>query len=167
MNLNEKTIEDAIKQLIPANRKNLENIAALLTQQLLHESSLIFGPNFIMSDCDAHTFNDDDEIKFIYIGNRHRHDHNGIVTIANKVVNNEIMYGVSYCSPKDTFSKVIGRNIAKKRMVESNTRIPIREKRHKFIKMQILSDIYSQGYCPSWAVLIIESEMLTLLLETV
>ena len=166
MNLNEKTIEDAIKQLIPANRKNLENIAALLTQQLLHESSLIFGPNFIMSDCDNHTFNDD-EIKFIYIGDRHRHDHNGIITIANKVVNNEIIYGVSYCSPKDTFSKDIGRNIAEKRMVEAETRIPLREKKHKLIKMQILSDLYSWGCCPSWAVLIIESEMLTLLLETV
>jgi hypothetical protein len=106
-----------------------------------------------------------DNVKFIYIGDRHRHDHNGIITIANAVIDDEIQYGVSYCSPKDAFSKEEGRKIATKRMYENM--IPLREKNHHQIKMQILSDIYAVRKYPSWAGNLIESTMMDTLFNLV
>ena len=58
------------------------------------------------------------QIKFIYFGNTKKSNHRGILTVAYRYNSEKklIEYALSFCSPKDRFSKKIGRKISSGRL---------------------------------------------------
>ena len=56
----------------------------------------------------------DSSIRFYYL-----HPYNGHITIAYKVNGNSITMGAAFCSPSDSFTKKVGRQIAAGRMAKS------------------------------------------------
>lgn len=57
------------------------------------------------------------KIKYAHFGLGH-----GGATVAMTVINNEIIYGVSFCAPGDQFNRQLGRLQALRRLVGKNTR---------------------------------------------
>ena len=96
--------------------------------------------------------NEFEKIKFTYLGNRkNAKDHSGIIIIASTVNEKDctIDYGVSYCSPKDTYDKQKGRRMAFDRVHDNY--VVVRRKNHTHILQHILADIISQNEYPEWA----------------
>ena len=69
------------------------------------------------------------------------------------------MYGVSYCSPKDKYSKSIGKEIAYAKMIDDAYAVSLGRKRHHEVNARILSDIVSNNDAPSWAESLVASEL--------
>ena len=59
-----------------------------------------------------------DSIKYIYFGNTKKSKHYGILTIAYRYDHDSkaIEYALAFCSPRDRFSRKIGRRISKGRL---------------------------------------------------
>lgn len=59
----------------------------------------------------------DNKIRYYYFGRTEKGNTNGIITCATELVGSTIKVGFSFCSPKDTFKKHLGRKIALGRMM--------------------------------------------------
>lgn len=85
----------------------------------------------------------------------HRTPSNGVITIASKIVDDEIYYGASYCAPHEkTYSKQFGIDLANIRMnenIEKEISIRLRELKHSSVIIDILSVILHEGKYPKWA----------------
>lgn len=85
----------------------------------------------------------------------HRTPSNGVITIATKIVDNNIYYGVSYCSPREkTYSKSYGVSIASQRLeqnLNNNISLELKELKHSRVVIDVLVDILVQQSFPAWA----------------
>jgi hypothetical protein len=84
----------------------------------------------------------------------------GTFTVASKFVDGEdgklyVAYGVSYCSPKDTFVKRIGNQLAIERMNNPDElytgMLPVVHKKHNSVMLSVISDIVAYNIMPDWA----------------
>lgn len=104
-------------------------------------------------------------IKYIYIGNRNGSQHNGIITIGYRFVENTLQYAVAFCNKKDRFNKKIGRSIIEGRFNKNIIKqVNISDNvKYKYVKQFIISVLQSYpkylANCkvPSWAVKVIDS----------
>ena len=69
------------------------------------------------------------KVRYFYYGDRSKVNHNGIVTVAYNIdkEQNQLVFGLSFCSPKDRFNKKIGREIARGRMKVKPIYFPCRK----------------------------------------
>jgi hypothetical protein len=105
----------------------------------------------------------DPNIKFSYYGDvSDCKNHGGIITIASIVddENKTVIYGVSYCSPKDTYDKILGKLIAVDDLNAYRNTVTLRGKRHNLINGRIMCDIIANADAPSWAEPIIVDSMI-------
>ena len=78
----------------------------------------------------------------------------GTITVASNLVNDRVCYGVSFCSPKDTFKKEQGRKIAFNRLNYFSgdyILLELEEMNHKGIMNAILNTIIDYNEYPDWA----------------
>lgn len=119
------------------------------------------GDNFVMREVSSNT-NENSMYKFIYLGDTSKgNNHDGIITIATYLdrVDNEredyypVYYGVSFCSPKDKYSKDFGRDLAVSRTKKCENVVYIREDRVKSedIRAKVIADIFLYDRYPEWA----------------
>jgi hypothetical protein len=175
------------------DEKQIEEFIVAITNELFSIPGIVFGDGFVMcnnpkqstvtkrpantatTDPEAYAkkanvdknYNAPNGVEFCYIGNRSRHDHKGIVVIANQIIGNQVFFGVSYCSPKDRFDKNYGRNLAFHRMNSPfyPTKILIpRVLSRKNIKISILARMVSDDAMPSWAMPLVYSELIDMLI---
>jgi len=102
------------------------------------------------------------DVKFSYYGNTSRiTDHGGVVTIASCIDtdNRVVFYGLSFCSPKDKYNKMTGKEIAYTDLMENMFSVAYTTKKHYAVNSAILADIYARKGYPSWAKNIIVYEL--------
>ncbi len=100
------------------------------------------------------------------LGNRHnRRFHRGIITCASRIHNGRLWIGLAWCSPKDQFSRKVGRTLAIERLYDDPCIIPFLNPRHAQIDFIVAlckgrvppnSDIYivaplQLSKVPSWS----------------
>ena len=61
-------------------------------------------------------------IKVYYVGDKSGEDGRGVMTVATKVVGQQLHVGFAFCSPEDQFSRVISRQLASDRMNDPSQR---------------------------------------------
>ena len=89
---------------------------------------------------------------------------NGVITIAYNIRMNDngfplvLEFAVSFCSPRDTFSKKIGREFAYNRLMAENQNFyrsiplyPNRKLKHHEISDLIVANIFDTMELPRWA----------------
>jgi len=95
---------------------------------------------------------DTTSVKFCHLGDKFTNI-NGKITIASRLTDQGVKYGVAYCSPKDRFKKSLGRTIAENRLNDSDHVINLTQEEinHKQIMISILCDINDHHDFPEWA----------------
>lgn len=89
-------------------------------------------------------------VKYCHIGKTdNATDHNGMITLATYKDDDQIKYGVSFCSPKDRFNKKRGRLIAFNRLKQCTETLKLEELNHKSIVAEILNDILDDRNYPN------------------
>jgi hypothetical protein len=105
------------------------------------------------------------KIKYIYIGNRNGSQHNGIVTIGYRFIENTLQYAVSFCNKKDRFNKKIGRNIIEGRFnknIFEQVDISEDNRNYEYIKRYIILQLqknkkyFANCKVPSWVKKVID-----------
>ena len=107
-----------------------------------------------------------EKIKYIYLGNRNGSQHNGIVTIGYRFIEDTLQYTVAFCNKKDRFNKKIGRSIIEGRFnknIIEQVNVSEDVRKYQYIKRYIISQLQNNtGYfanckVPSWAVKVIDN----------
>jgi hypothetical protein len=105
--------------------------------------------------------------KIHHFGQRNHKD-TGSFTIVSTVTDNFVEYGVSFCSPKDVFSKKVGASIAKTRLADlietgkfrmSGTAV-VDNTNHVDVTFAVLASIASSNLAPTWAVPLVLDELI-------
>lgn len=94
-----------------------------------------------------------DQIKVVRFGQRN--PNRGVITIVSQLQHDKLFYGISYCNPKDKYSKEIGKSLALHDLTSKITKNEYnffdKEIKHSNIIYDIVLDILSQERYPKWA----------------
>ena len=96
---------------------------------------------------------DKSKIKYVFLGETNKvRDHGGIMILCTHKYDEGVSYGVSFCSPNDDYNKVIGKEIANKRLYELSDVVILGTGKFHYnnILLSILSDIRLLGDYPEW-----------------
>jgi hypothetical protein len=149
-----------------------ENDMGRLLSEIFGLMGPFLGENFFgssvgdVADHNKHADNNarpDQNLRYSYYGYTHdRVGHGGCLTIASLVNDAEgvIHYGCAYCSPKDMYDKVTGKEIAMHRLIDDMNTVVMVRKKHHDINARIFSDIMANGSYPSWAEHLITIELI-------
>lgn len=86
----------------------------------------------------------------------HRQANNGVITIASEIINGNLFFGVSYCSPKEKqYDKQLGNNLALHDLAvqksKNNYTFFDKEITHSNVISQVLLVILDEQQYPRWA----------------
>lgn len=100
----------------------------------------------------------------------HRHPNKGVITVASRIQDDKIFYGVSYYSPNEMtvptfdengsqkpfvpYNKQFGIDLAVERLqdnIKNDVYIPLAILKHGVVLLDIINDIIYQNQYPKWA----------------
>lgn len=94
-----------------------------------------------------------DQIKVVRFGQRN--PNRGVITVVSQLQHDKLFYGVSYCNPKDKYSKETGKNLALHELavkISKNDYIFFdKEIKHCNIIFDVVSDILDKETYPKWS----------------